>query len=171
MSCSTRFELGGSSQVTQFKPSFKADTYKQYMGTSLVIQWLRIHLPMQGTLVRSLVGELKAPQAKGQLSLHAATREACLPQWRPRALPTPHKKGQYMIHLSCMDVRVGPQRKLSGEELMLLTEVLEKILESPLNCKEIKSILKEINPEYSLEGLMLKLKFQYFGHRCKELTH
>ena len=40
--------------------------------------------------------------------------------------------------------------------------VLEKTLESPLDCKE--SILKEINPEYSLEGLMLKLKLQYFGH-------
>jgi len=40
--------------------------------------------------------------------------------------------------------------------------VLEKILESPLDCKEIKpAILKEINPEYSLEGLMLKLKLQY----------
>ena len=43
--------------------------------------------------------------------------------------------------------------------------VLEKILESPLDCKEInQSILKEISPEYSLEGLMLKLKLQYFGH-------
>ena len=43
--------------------------------------------------------------------------------------------------------------------------VLEKTLESPLDCKEIKPvILKEISPEYSLEGLMLKLKFQYFGH-------
>ena len=31
-----------------------------------------------------------------------------------------------------------------------------------------QSILKEINPEYSLEGLMLKLKLQYFGHLCKE---
>ena len=41
--------------------------------------------------------------------------------------------------------------------------VLEKTLESPLDGKEInQSILKEINPEYSLEGLMLKL--QYFGH-------
>ena len=39
--------------------------------------------------------------------------------------------------------------------------VLEKTLESPLDSK---SILKEMNPEYSLEGLMLKLKFQYFGH-------
>ena len=42
---------------------------------------------------------------------------------------------------------------------------MEKTLDSPLDCKEIKqSILKEINPEYSLEGLMLKLKLQYFGH-------
>ena len=32
-------------------------------------------------------------------------------------------------------------------------------------------ILKEINPEYSLEGLMLKLKLQYFGHLMQELTH
>ena len=43
--------------------------------------------------------------------------------------------------------------------------VLEKILKSPLNCKEInQSIVKEINPEYSLEGPMLKLKLQYFDH-------
>ena len=44
------------------------------------------------------------------------------------------------------------------------TVVLEKTLESPLDCKEIQSILKEISPGYSLEGLMLKLKLQYFGH-------
>ena len=38
-------------------------------------------------------------------------------------------------------------------------------LESPLDCKKSnQSILKEISPEYSLEGLMLKLKLQYFGH-------
>ena len=43
--------------------------------------------------------------------------------------------------------------------------VLEKTLESPLDCKEIhQSILKEISPGISLEGLMLKLKLQYFGH-------
>ena len=45
------------------------------------------------------------------------------------------------------------------------TVVLEK---SPLDCKEIKPsnqlVLKEINPEYSLEGMMLKPKLQYFGH-------
>ena len=38
--------------------------------------------------------------------------------------------------------------------------VLKKALESPLDCKDIKPV----NPEYSLEGLMMKLKLQYFGH-------
>ena len=43
--------------------------------------------------------------------------------------------------------------------------VLEKTLESPLDCKEIKPVIpKEINSEYSLEGLMLTLNLQYFGH-------
>ena len=43
--------------------------------------------------------------------------------------------------------------------------MLEKTLESPLDCKEVKPVNSErISPEYSLEGLMLKLKLQYFGH-------
>ena len=43
--------------------------------------------------------------------------------------------------------------------------VLEKTLESPLDCKEVQPVHpEEISPEYSLEGLMLKLKLQYFGH-------
>ena len=42
---------------------------------------------------------------------------------------------------------------------------MEKTLESPLDSKEILPVnLKDISPEYSLEGLMLKLKVQYFGH-------
>ena len=45
------------------------------------------------------------------------------------------------------------------------TVVLEKTLGSPLNCKEIKPVHpKENQSDYSLEGLMLKLKLQYFGH-------
>ena len=47
--------------------------------------------------------------------------------------------------------------------------VLEKTLESPLDIKEIKPVnLKEINPEYSVEGLMLKL--QYFGHLMQKAS-
>ena len=43
-----------------------------------------------------------------------------------------------------------------------------KTLESPWTAKKSnQSILKEINPEYSLEGLMLKLKLQYFGHQMR----
>ena len=43
--------------------------------------------------------------------------------------------------------------------------VLEKTLESPLDCKEIQPVhSKGVSPECSLEGMMLKLKLQYFGH-------
>ena len=49
--------------------------------------------------------------------------------------------------------------------------VLDKTLESPLDSKEIKqSILREISPEYSLEGLMLKLKLQYFSHLMRRVN-
>ena len=49
--------------------------------------------------------------------------------------------------------------------MLLNSVVLEKTLESLLDCKESsQSILKEISSEYSLEGLVLKLKLQYFGH-------
>ena len=48
---------------------------------------------------------------------------------------------------------------------MLLNCGVEKTLESPLDCKRSnQSILKEISPAVSLEGMMLKLKLQYFGH-------
>ena len=49
--------------------------------------------------------------------------------------------------------------------MLLNCVVLEKTLESPLDCKEIKTVNAKGNqPEYSLEGLMLKPKLQYFGH-------
>ena len=48
--------------------------------------------------------------------------------------------------------------------------VLENTLESPLDCKESnQSILKEISPGISLEGMMLKLKLQYFGHLMRRV--
>ena len=47
---------------------------------------------------------------------------------------------------------------------MLLNCSVGENLESRLDGKEIQSILKEISPEYSWEGLLLKLKLQYFGH-------
>ena len=48
--------------------------------------------------------------------------------------------------------------------------VLEKTLESPLDCKEIQPVhSKEIRPGISLEGMMLKLKLQYFGHLMRRV--
>ena len=48
--------------------------------------------------------------------------------------------------------------------------VLEKTLESPLDCKEIQPVhSEEISPGISLEGMMLKLKLQYFGHLMRRL--
>ena len=56
-------------------------------------------------------------------------------------------------------------KKLSAKNWCFWTVVLEKTLESPLDwMRSNQSILKENSPEYSLAGLMLKLKLQYFGH-------
>ena len=62
-------------------------------------------------------------------------------------------------------MRAGLGRKLSAEELMLLNCFVGEDLRVPWTARRSKkSILKEISPEYSLEGLMLELKLQYFGH-------
>ena len=64
-----------------------------------------------------------------------------------------------------MDVRVGLSRKLSVEELMLLNCGVGRLLRVPWTARRSnQSILKETSPEYSLDGLMLKLKLQSFGH-------
>ena len=76
-------------------------------------------------------------------------------------------------------MRVVPQRRLSAKELMLFNcgAGEKKTLESPLEIKGTarrsnQSFLKETNPECSLDGLLLKLKLQYYGHlmqRAKSL--
>ena len=65
-----------------------------------------------------------------------------------------------------MDVRVGAWRRLKAEEVTLLNcGVGEDSWRVPWTVRRSnQSILKEISPEYSLDGLMLKLKLQYFGH-------
>ena len=66
-----------------------------------------------------------------------------------------------------MNVGVGPKRKLSAEKLMLLNCGLQKrapwLLRAPWTARRSnQSVLKEISSEYSLKGLLLKLKLQYF---------
>ena len=56
-------------------------------------------------------------------------------------------------------------KKAESQRIVAFKLVLEKTLESPRTARRSnQSIPKEISPEYSLEGLMLKLKLQYFGH-------
>ena len=87
---------------------------------------------------------------------------------RDITLPTKVRLVKAMVFpVVMLDMRVGLWRKLSAKELMLLNcGVGKDSWESPgLHARRSnQSILKEISPEYSLEGLMLKLKLQYFGH-------
>ena len=68
----------------------------------------------------------------------------------------------------CMDVRAGLWRKLSAEELMLLNCGVWKD-SWDLARRSNQSILKEVSPGCSLEGLMLKLKLQHFGHLTRRV--
>ena len=62
-------------------------------------------------------------------------------------------------------MRGGPQRRLSAEEMILSNCGVGEDLRVPWTARRSnQSIPKEINREYSLEGLMLKVKLQYFGH-------
>ena len=74
-----------------------------------------------------------------------------------------------VFQLSCMDVRLGLLIKLSTDELMLLW-CWRRLLRVPCTARiSNQSILKEISPRCSLEGLMLKLKLQYFGHLMRRV--
>ena len=60
---------------------------------------------------------------------------------------------------------LGCEESWAPKNWCFWTVVLDKTLESPLDCEEIQPVIpKEISPGCSLEGIMLKLKLQYFGH-------
>ena len=70
-------------------------------------------------------------------------------------------------------LRSDPRQRLisevtAGKAMVSLVFVRLWVTKSPLDCKEIQPVHpKEISPGYSLEGLMLKLKLQYFGHQMR----
>ena len=78
----------------------------------------------------------------------------------------------WFFQWSCMDVRVGLWRKLSAEKLMVLNLwCWRKLLRVPWTARRSNQpILKEISPGCSLEGLILKLKLQYFGHLMRRVN-
>ena len=103
---------------------------------------------MQGVWVWSLVGELD----------HTWHNWRCH-MWQLR--PSTDKKKKRVLGLPTWCYKESWALK----NWFFWTVVLEKTLENPLTARRSnQSILKEISPECSLEGLMLKLKLQYFGH-------
>ena len=85
---------------------------------------------------------------------------------RDITLPTKvHLVKAMVFPVSCIDVRVGCEESWAQKNWCFWTVVWEKTLTSPLDTgRSSQSILKEITPGCSLEGLMLRLKLQYFGH-------
>ena len=81
---------------------------------------------------------------------------------RDITLPTEVRLGFFLW--SCMDVRIGLWRRLSTKELMLLNCGVGEDSWESLGLQGDQTSQNEINPKYSLEGLMLKLKLQYLGH-------
>ena len=76
----------------------------------------------------------------------------------------------WFFQWSCMDVRVGLWRRLSAEELMLLKCGVGEDSRVPWTARRSnQSILKEISPGISLEGMMPKLKLQYFSHLMRRV--
>ena len=85
--------------------------------------------------------------------------------WRQIWYPICESKSYLFFPQSYTDASVGPKRRLSLKNWSFQIAVLEKTLESPLDARRSnQSILKEINPVYSFEGLMLKIKLQYLSH-------
>ena len=77
--------------------------------------------------------------------------------------PSSQSYGFYSIHVWMW--KLDHKESWALKNWCFWTGVLEKTLENPLDCKEIQQVHpKEISPEYSLEGLMLKLELQYFNH-------
>ena len=84
----------------------------------------------------------------------------------PLIVKTPYIERYFFTIMSCMNVRAGPQRRRSAEKFRLWC--WRRLLRVPWTTRRSnQSILKEINPEYSLKGLMLKLKLQNFANLMK----
>ena len=132
--CLLYWQVGSLTLVLPGKPFLRLNHI--HLGTSLVVQWLRLWVP----------------SARGLGSV---------PGQRPRFhMPQLRKRLNAAAQRSCM-----PQRELSAEELVLLNCGAREDLRVPWTARRSKqSILKEISPEYSLKGLILKLKLQYFVH-------
>ena len=85
------------------------------------------------------------------------------PQIMNQDWPKPTIPWEWVMPFSLARISLGDTDVTQPSQIWIV--VLEKTLESPLSARRTnQSILKDINSEYSLEGLMLNLKLQYFSH-------
>ena len=102
------------------------------------------------------------------------TNLECVLKWRDITLPTKVHRVKVMVLPVAMcgcetwTIKKAERHSFDAFELWRW----RRLLRVPRTARRLnQSVLKEINHEYSLEGLMLKLKFQYFGHLMQTVTH
>ena len=112
-------------------------------------------------------------------------KKSCLCSYRGNRGPTPYHQSATQLFITTKNNKSRDTKTAchqAGEHIELRWSVrlgrgCGGYHTSPESCmarsarRSNQSTLKDINPEYSLEELMLKLKLQYFGHLCEELTH
>ena len=108
------------------------------------------------------------------LGRKAMTNLECVLKWRDITLPTKVHRVKVMVLPVAMcgcetwTIKKAERHSFDAFELWRW----RRLLRVPRTARRLnQSVLKEINHEYSLEGLMLKLKFQYFGHLMQTVTH
>ena len=125
-------------------------------------------------LVKSLQMVTAAMKLKDAYSLEVMTNLDSILKSRDITLPTKVRLRKAMVFPVLMHgyeswtIKKAEHRRIDAFELWCSRKLLRVLWTAR---RSNQSILKEISPGCSLEGLMLKLKLQYFGHSCEELTH
>ena len=123
---------------------------------------------------KSLQVVTAAMKLKDSYSLEVMTNLDSILKSRDITLPTKVRLRKAMVFPVLMHgyeswtIKKAEHRRIDAFELWCSRKLLRVLWTAR---RSNQSILKEISPGCSLEGLMLKLKLQYFGHSCEELTH
>ena len=127
-------------------------------------QWLTLFLGAPKSL-QMVIAAMKLKDAYSLEGKYGQSRQHIKEQWHYFVIKCLSSQGYGFSSGHVWMWELDYKERCTPKSWCFWTVVLEKTLESPLDCKEIP---KEISPEYSLEWLMLKLKLQYFGHMMQK---
>ena len=136
---------------------------KTFWGTSLAVRWLRLHFPNTRGMGSTSYRQTKIPQCsqvkkEKKKEYSGASLSAVSQSWVDLSVIFIHSTLTFYLPSGKMTVWLQEALPFS------LPSMDSSLFAFPFS----KLILKEINPEYSLEGLMMKLKLQYFGHLIRK---